>query len=93
MQNLVVLMESSEDAWNASMKTGFMILNRFCIDEDAAFELSGVSHLKESSRDIEGGFGLEIDEKRNVKGNEYLFSSSYVSFCNLHDEINLMKLT
>ena len=29
-----------------------MILNRFCIDEDAAFELSGVNNLKKWSRQI-----------------------------------------
>ena len=46
MQNLVVLMEPSEHASNISSKTGMMILNRFCIDEDAAFELSEVHHLK-----------------------------------------------
>ena len=47
MQNLVVLKEPSNDAWNTSLKGGNMILNRFCIDEDAAFELSGVNHLKQ----------------------------------------------
>ena len=31
-----------------SVKVGNMILNRFCIDEDAAFELSGVMDLKSS---------------------------------------------
>ena len=45
MQNLVVLMEPSEYAYNTSVKGGNMILNRFCIDEDAGFELSGVSRL------------------------------------------------
>ena len=49
MQNLVVLMEPSEDAESVSSKAGTMILNRFCIDEDAAFELSGVNYLKKSS--------------------------------------------
>ena len=42
MQNLVVMMDPSQDAYNLSLKGGNMILNRFCIDEDAAFELSGV---------------------------------------------------
>ena len=46
MQNLIVLMEPSEDASETSLKAGNMILNRFCIDEDAAFELSGVNYLK-----------------------------------------------
>ena len=34
MQNLVVLMEPSGDAYNTPLKAGNMILNRFCIDED-----------------------------------------------------------
>ena len=46
MQNLVVFMEPSEDADDVSLKVGNMILNRFCIDEDAAFELSGVNYLE-----------------------------------------------
>ena len=56
MQNLVVLMEPSDDAWDTSLKTGNMIFNRFCIDEDAAFELSGVNYLKkfEAERKVKG---------------------------------------
>ena len=48
MTNLVVFLEPSETAWNTSLKGGNMILNRFCIDEDAGFELSGVSYLKKT---------------------------------------------
>ena len=48
MQNLVVLMEPSEDAYFTPLKTGNMILNRFCIDEEAAFELSEVNYSKTS---------------------------------------------
>ena len=46
MQNLVVLMDPPPKAWDESVKEGSMILNRFCIDEDAGFELSGISCLK-----------------------------------------------
>ena len=46
MQNLVVLKDQTGYAYDASLKTGNMILNRFCIDEEAAFELSGVNYLK-----------------------------------------------
>ena len=46
MQNLVVLMEPSEEAYDIDMRAGNLILNRFCIDEDAAFELSGVNYLE-----------------------------------------------
>ena len=49
MQNLVFFMESSENAHRTPMKAGNMILNRFCIDEDAAFELSGVNFFQKSS--------------------------------------------
>ena len=52
MQNLVVLMEPSEDAHMTPLKGGNMILNRFCIDEDAAFELSGANYLQKSSFEL-----------------------------------------
>ena len=48
IQNLVILMEPALDGDNVSEKAGNMILNRFCIDEDAAFELSGINHLKKA---------------------------------------------
>ena len=68
MQNLVVLMEPSENAWETSLRGGIMILNRFCIDEDAAFELSGVSYLKKPrkwGKKPEMGF-----KKQREKGKE-----------------------
>ena len=46
MQNLVVLMEPRKNDWDTPSKGGNLILNRFCIEEDAAFELSGVNSLK-----------------------------------------------
>ena len=61
MQNLVVFMEPSENAYDndislnkgkkcydISFNDGNKFLNLFCIDEDAAFELSGVRYLEES---------------------------------------------
>ena len=47
-QNLVVFMEPSENTAFIGLKCGNMILNRFCIDEDAAFELSEVHYFKKS---------------------------------------------
>ena len=46
MQNLVVFIEPSDDTSNISLKAGQLYLNRFCIEEDAACELSGVYYLK-----------------------------------------------
>ena len=45
-QNLVVLIEPKYHSFETPLKGGNMILNRFCIDEDAAFELSRVNYLK-----------------------------------------------
>merc|ERR1712176_1533820 len=73
MQNLVVLMEPSEHAYDVSLKGGSMILNRFCIDEDAAFELSGVNYLKKTSYDMRNGKSNKFKVKRKEKGKEYLF--------------------
>ena len=69
MQNLVLLMEPSEDAWDISLKGGNLCLNRFCVDEDAAFELSGVHYLKKSSWNIIYGKKFEFERKSKGKGN------------------------
>ena len=72
-QNLVVFMEPSESAAMLPFKAGNLILNRFLIDEDAAFELSGVNYFKKSSRKIEYDSNPEFELKRNEKVKEYSF--------------------
>ena len=72
-QNLIVLMEPSERKYDISLKCGNMILNRFCIDEDAAFELSGVKYLKKSSDDMINRRYQEFEIKRKEKGMENSF--------------------
>ena len=52
MQNLVFLMEPPEYEYDISLKAGNMCLNRFCIDEDASFELSAVYNLKKPSNKV-----------------------------------------
>ena len=76
MQNLVVFMEPSGKAHRTPLKGGNMILNRFCIDEDAAFELSGVNSLKKLSKEMMKYKAREIQEiklKMEEKGKEYSF--------------------
>ena len=73
MQNLVFFMEPSEDSCYISLKAGKMYFNRFCIDEAAAFELSGVHYLQKSSAKIIFGDGREIELERKQKGKEYSF--------------------
>ena len=61
------MMEPSKYADDVSLKAGNMIFNRFCIDEDAAFELSGVNSLKKFS-------GWSANKQiRSEKGKEYSF--------------------
>ena len=74
MHNIVALLEPSDYKWNNNLKAGKMSLNRFVIDEDAAYELSGVYYLKESPHSENSH--LKTDEKfrfdRNLKGKGYL---------------------
>ena len=70
-QNIVFFMEPSENAYTTPLKGGNMILNRFCIDEDAAFELSGVNSLKKSFADVEHRVSLMLELKTRNKGKEY----------------------
>ena len=79
MQNLVLFMESSIEAPNISLKSGNLCLNGFCIDEDSAFELSGVHYLKKTSYGII--YEEEFELERKSKGNGYLSLQSTVSVC------------
>ena len=64
MQNLVVFIASSEDASNISYRAATLYLNRFCIDEDTACELSGVYYL-----DSEEPLNFTIQSKPEGKTN------------------------
>ena len=66
MQNLVFFMDPTEAASNIALKAGNMYLNRFCIDETAAFDLSGVYHLQKSSHN-------PYRDEAKIKGKEYSF--------------------
>ena len=46
--------KSGERTYDVSVKAANMYMNRFCIDEEAAFELSDVNYLKLSVDDILG---------------------------------------
>ena len=71
MQNLVILVEPSEDAYNIALKGGNKILNRFCIDEDAAFELSGFNDLKKSSVLIRDSSEFKVERKAKGKSSHF----------------------
>ena len=48
-QKVVILQEPSKDGFDISWRAGNMCLNRFCIDEEAGFEVSGVYRLNDIS--------------------------------------------
>ena len=56
MQNLVVLMNPFEYDMNTSSKGGNMCLNLFCINEDAAFELSEIRYFEVEKESIGKGY-------------------------------------
>ena len=74
MQNLVVLKDPVDDGRDISSKAGNMCFNRFCIDEDGAFELSGVYSLLKSSdemADVDGENYKYFELARSTKGKGY----------------------
>ena len=72
-QKLIVLKEPSahEDpsVHEIPFEVGNMFLNRFCIDEDAAFELSGVNYLKKSFVLMDNLYDYKL--KQEQKGKKY----------------------
>ena len=50
MQNVVILVNPRKEAYDISSKAVNMYMNRFCIDEEAAFEISGVNYLEDKNK-------------------------------------------
>ena len=69
MQNLVFLMDSNGNPCKTPLTAGNMFLNKFCIDEEANFELSEVTYLKKYTWNKIYLNPLELREK----GKEYSF--------------------
>ena len=68
---VVLFMEESEDAWITPLKIGNLFFNRFGVDEDAAFEMVGVYHLRKSSRKMAYPYDEEyknFENERKEKG-------------------------
>ena len=72
-QNLVVVIDPSTSAYNISSKAANMYLNRFCIDEDAGFESSGVFYFQESVfdyntdyKDTESEIDIELSKGKLI---------------------------
>ena len=49
-QNIIMLMEQPKGYFDISLQAANMCWNRFCIDEEAGFESSGVYSLEQGSK-------------------------------------------
>ena len=49
MKNIIIFIEPNDQSFITSEKIAYLYMNRFFIDEDAGFELLGVSDLLKSS--------------------------------------------
>ena len=84
MQNLVVLIDPSIFAFDVSSKAGNMLLNRFCIDEDAAFELSEVKYFKKGGPNKVLRINTpDTRSNKRKKGKDYSFIQSFIILSNL----------
>lgn len=80
MHNLVVFIEPPPKNYEIALEAGNKCLNRFCIDEDASFDLSGVYFLKISSETTKWCPSFESNV-RGEKGKECLFlRHSFICF-------------
>ena len=79
-QNLVILMDPTKGVHDVSFKAGNMCFNRFTIDENAAFEFSGVYYLKSAFiRNDFMGFKEYIAEHKAERGMGYFSLQSTFS--------------
>ena len=67
-QNIVILLEHQKFPWDISSKGPNMFLNRFCIEEDAGFETSGVYYLKKLPRNLHREEKSRVEKLEVEKG-------------------------
>ena len=65
MKRIIILKESAKTEYDISLKAGKRLMNRFCIDVDADFELSGVYSSYKSPRAITFKIGSKAKGKVN----------------------------
>ena len=61
------------------MKGGNMILNRFCIDEDGAFEISGVNYFKKRLNALFLRMNVSSNSKEKIKERSSYTNLSFLS--------------
>ena len=60
MQNIVLFMKPDESAYETPLKIGNLIMNRFAVDEDAAFEILKIYELEKYSNVYDEQKGMDL---------------------------------
>ena len=71
MQKIVLFIQPSKDAWRTPLEIGNLFMNRFALDEDAAFEILKIFELEKTSEKMSYPYNseyLNFKAKRNQKG-------------------------
>ena len=71
MQKIVLFIEPNDDAWITPLKIGNLFMNRFAVEEDAAFEVLKIFELvKTSGKMAYPGHPeyMNFEEERKQKG-------------------------
>ena len=76
MKRIIILKEPAIPEYDISSKAGNRLMNRFFIDEDAEFELSGVYSSYKSPRSIT----FKMGNKTKGKMNFFMRYESYLEF-------------
>ena len=73
MQNIILIMDDPRCAYRTPQKSGNSFMNRFSVDEDAAFEIIGIHHLKTHDLTYQQSYGAyraSFQPPKNSKGTE-----------------------
>ena len=79
MQKIVLFIEPYEDAFRTPLKIGNLLMNRFAVDENAAFEILGIFELEKTSLEMSYRrypFYKYFTEERKQKGMDLINFSS-----------------
>ena len=82
-QNIVLMVEPSEDSFTCPFKIGNLFINRFCIEEQAAFEVIEIFELRKSFYKMEDSSHDEFQyysEERKQKGLAQMMVPKFFNF-------------
>ena len=88
-QNLTVIINTKEEPSDISDAAANMILNRFCIDENAGFELTGIYHADNLPSEITSRTWMQKLFKGKLIQNKKLCREKNVNIC--HEFVKVLN--